>query len=168
VRRGVAILLAIATAACAQPDPVAGYRPAPPEERATVMGVIAEYYTLLNRAQVTGDTGALLARHPGLATGEQRQRGVNIETWMVERTRALNIREVRVDIESYEPLRVYVKDRAAAAFVHALFTWEYPQGSPTKGELAVRMDLVQTADRWVIERTDEWVLGETPPPTPRR
>jgi len=166
--RVVAIVLAIAAAACAQSDPVAGYRPASPEERATVVRVIGEYYDLLDRAQVTGDTGPLLARHPGLATGEQRQRGVNIETWTVERTRALNIRDVSVDIESYEPVRVYVKDAAAAAFVHALFTWEYPQGSPTKGELAVRMDLVRTGDRWVIERTDEWVLGETPPPTPRR
>ncbi len=166
--RLAAILLAFAVAACARPDPVAGYRPATPEERATVMGVIAEYYDLLDRAQVTGDTGALLARHPGLAVGQQRQPGINIETWTVERTRALNIREVRVDIESYEPVRVYVKDAAAAAFVHALFTWEYPQGSPTKGELAVRMDLVRAADRWLIDRTDEWMLGEKPPPTPRR
>jgi hypothetical protein len=166
--RVVAIALAMAAAACAPSDPVAGYRPASPEERATVVSVIGEYYDLLDRAQVTGDTGLLLARHPGLATGEQRQRGVNIETWTVERTRALNIRDVSVDIESYEPVRVYVKDAAAAVFVHALFTWEYQQGSPTRGELAVRMDLVRTADRWVIERTDEWVLGETPPPTPRR
>ena len=162
------MVLIIATAACAQADPVAGYRPASPEERATVVNVIEEYYDLLDRAEVTGDTGALLARHPGLATGQQRHPGVNIETWTVERTRALNIREVRVDIESYEPVRVYVKDAAAAAFVHALFTWEYPQGSPTKGELVVRMDLVRAADRWLIERTDEWMLGEKPPPTPRR
>jgi hypothetical protein len=166
--RVAALVFTIAAAACAQADPVAGYRPASLEERATVMGVIAEYYDLLDRAQVTGDTGALLARHPGLATGQQRQPGVNIETWTVERTRALSIREVRVDIESYEPVRVYVKDAAAAAFVHALFTWEYAQGSPTRGELAVRMDLVRSADRWVIERTDEWMLGEKAPPTPRR
>jgi hypothetical protein len=167
VRRGVAILLTIAAAACAQPDPLAGYRPASPEERAAVMRVIEEYYALVNRAEVTGDTSALLARHPGLAQGQQHERGINIETWMVARTRALNIREVRVDIESYEPVRVYVKDAAAAALVHALFTWEYQPGALTKGELSVRMDLVQTGDRWVIERTDEWVLGESPPPRPR-
>lgn len=165
--RTVALALGLAVIACGQSDPLPGYRPATPDERASVMRVIEEYYTLRNTAEVTGDTTALLARHPGLAQGQQRQPGINIETWMVERTRALNIREVRVDIESYEPVRVYLKDIAAAAFVHGLFTWEYPQGSPTKGELAVRLDLVRSADRWMIERTDEWMLGETPPPTPR-
>ncbi len=166
--RTLALVLALAITACGPADPLPGYRPATAEEHAAVMGVVEEYYSLLNSAQVTGDTSVLIARHPGLAQGQQRQRGINIETWMVERTRALKIREVRVDIESYEPIRVYVNDTAAAAFVHALFTWEYQQGSPTKGELAVRMDLVRVADRWVIERTDEWVLGETPPPKPRR
>ncbi|HEV8672298.1 MAG TPA: hypothetical protein VGS01_16345 [Candidatus Limnocylindria bacterium] len=165
--RSAAVLLAI-IAACGSSDPLPGYRPATGDERATVMGVVEEYYALLDRAQVTGDASALLARHPGLATGQQRERGINIETWMVERTRALAVREVRVDIESYEPVRVYVKDTAAAAFVHGLFTWEYQQGLPTRGELAVRMDLARSGDRWTIERTDEWTLGETPPPTPRR
>jgi hypothetical protein len=86
------------------------------------MRVIEEYYALVDRAEVTGDTSALLSRHPGLAKGQQRERGINIETWTAEQTHALNLREVRVDIESYEPVRVYVKDTAAAAFVHALFT----------------------------------------------
>jgi len=167
VRRTAAVLLALA-AACGQVDALPGYRPATPEERSAVMGVIEDYYALLNRAQVTGDASALLARHPGLATGQERRRGINIETWMVERTRALAVREVRVDIESYEPVRVYVKDFVAAAFVHGLFTWEYPQGGPTRGELAVRMDLSHSDDRWTIASTDEWVLGETPPPSPRR
>ncbi len=116
------ILLAMSTVACAQPDPLAGYRAASPEERATVMRVIEEYYALVDRAEVTGDTSALISRHPGLAKGQQRERGINIETWTAEQTHALNLREVRVDIESYEPVRVYVKDTAAAAFVHALFT----------------------------------------------
>lgn len=165
--RTFALALGLAIIVCGPTDPLPGYRPATADERATVMRVIDEYYALLNSAEVTGDTSALLARHPGLAQGQQRETGINIETWMVERTRALNIREVRVAIESYEPVHVYVKEGAAAGFVHGLFTWEYQQGSPTKGELAVRFDLVRTADRWVIERTDEWMLGERPPRTPR-
>ena len=166
--RAIAIVLAVALIACARPDPIAGYRTATPAERKTLMAVIEEYYDLLDRAAVTGDTGPLLARHPALAMGQQRQSGVNIETWTVERTRALNVREVKVDLESYEPVRAYIKDAAAAAFIHALYTWEYPQGSATKGELVVRMDLVRAADRWNIDRTDEWMLGERAPSTPVR
>jgi hypothetical protein len=169
MRRGAAIVLAVVATACAPSDPLPGYRPASAEDRASVIAVIDEYYALLSRAEVTGDTGALLARHPGLASGQQRQRGINIETWTVERTVALKLSEVKIDVASYEPVRVYMKDAAAAAYVHGIFTWEYAQGgSPTKGELAVRIDLIQTPGGWSIERTDEWVLGETPPPSPRR
>ncbi len=169
VRGLLAFALLSAGCARAEPDPLPGYRAATADEHAAVRRVIDEYYAVLNRAALTGDIAALFARHPGLAVGQQRERGINIESWMVERVRALSVREVKVDIESYEPVRVYLKDNAAAAFVHGLFTWEYPQGSPTKGELAVRMDLVRMADRWAssIERTDEWVLGERPPQTPR-
>ena len=169
MKRGAAIILALVAAACAPSDPLPGYRLASAEEGAAVIAVIDDYYALLSRAEVTGDASALLARHPSLASGQQRQRGINIETWMVERTGALKLREVRIDVASYEPVRIYIKDAAAAAYVHGLFTWEYAQGgSPTRGELAVRIDLIQTPSGWNIERTDEWVLGETPPPSPRR
>jgi hypothetical protein len=34
-------------------------------------------------------------------------------------------------------------------------------------EIFVRFDLRRDAGRWVIERTDEWVMGESAPRTPR-
>jgi len=73
-----------------------------------------------------------------------------------------------VAIESYEPFRAFVKEDKAVAYSHGLFTWTYANGSQTKGELRVRFDLARAGDRWSIEQTDEWVLGEgAPPPTPR-
>ncbi len=169
MRRTPAILaaLALGIAGCSA-DPLPGYRAASAGERDALLGVVREYYDVFDRAQVTGDITRLYALHPRLAAGEDRRKGINTESWMVERTHALGIREVRVDIESYEPFRAFVKDERAVAYSHGLFTWEYPQGTPTKGELRVRFDLVRADGRWSIERTDEWVLGEgTPEPTPR-
>ncbi len=166
--RRAALALALLILACAPADPLPGYRPATSDERATIMRVLEEYYSLLNRAAVTGDLTALYALHPKLARGEDRRKGINTEGFTVQRTRALNVREVQVEIESHERFRAYVKDPAAVAYSHGLFTWEYQQSTPTKGELFVRFDLVRTAGRWVVERTDEWVMGEgAPPPTPR-
>lgn len=160
--------VALLVLSCGTPDPLPGHRAAAPDERNALFGVVREYYDLLGRAAVTGDLAPLYARHPKLARGEDRPRGVNTEAFTVQRTRAINIREVRVDIESYEPFRAFVKDDRAVAYSHGVFTWEYPQGSPTKGELFVRFDLARAGGWWEIERTDEWVLGEgPPPPTPR-
>lgn len=169
MRAAPAILAAVAFAiAGCSADPLPGYRSASAAERDALLGVVRQYYDLFDRAQVTGDIAPLYALHPKLAQGEDRRRGINTEAWTVERTHALGIREVRVDIESYEPFRAFVKEDRAVAYSHGLFTWEYPQGTPTKGELVVRFDLSRAGGRWEIERTDEWVLGEgTPPPTPR-
>jgi len=163
----IAALLLAGTAlnACAA-DPLPGYGTASPDVRNTLIGVVRDYYDVLDRAQVTGDVGPLYARHPDLARGEDRRAGVNTESWLVERTRALNVREVTVELESYEPVKVYVKGDDAVVYVHGLFTWVYPNGSTTKGELPVRFDL-RKRDVWNIVRTDERVLGETPAPSAR-
>jgi len=163
-----AVLLAIAlvTAACGA-DPLAGFSPASPEDRGVLVTVLREYYDLLGRAQVTGDVGPLFARHPDLARGEDRREGVNTEASLVQHTRALGLREVSVDLESYEPVKAFVRSDLAVAYVHGLFTWAYQNGSITKGELSVRFDLARRGGIWTIVRTDERVLGETPAPTPR-
>jgi hypothetical protein len=85
----------------------------------------------------------------------------------VERVRTLSTREVLVDMETYEPVRAFVRADTAVVYVHGLFTWTYPNGSQSKGELPVRFDLDHQGGRWTIVRTDERVLGETPDPTPR-
>ncbi len=139
------------------------------DERANVLGTIDEYYNLLDAAVVTGDLGPLYARHPKLAQGAVPQRGINSEGFTVQlpSVRDHLVREAHVDIQSYEPVRVYVKGNAAVAYVHGWFTWNYATGAPTQGELRVRFDLSRAVDRWYVEQTDEVVLGETPPPTPR-
>jgi hypothetical protein len=165
-----AAVMAAALAGCAQarPDPLPGYQAASPDERAAVMGVISAYYAIRNRAAVTGDIGPLYSAHPSLAHGEDRQAGVNAEAFFVQRMRAQQVSRVSVDLEEREPVKVYVKETAAVAYVHGRETWDLPPGmGQTMGEIFVRIDLRQGASGWLIERTDEAELGERVSPTPR-
>jgi hypothetical protein len=151
-------------------DPLPGYRPATADERASVLRTVQEYYEIVDRALVSGEITPLYARHPKLAQGSVPSRGINSEgsTMQLPSVRNALIREAHVDIESYEPLRVYLKDDVAVAYERGLYTWSYAIGSPTQGELVVRFDLTRAGGVWSIEQTDEWVLGEgPPPPTPR-
>ena len=153
--------------ACA-PDPLPGYRPATADERASLLATVSEYYDILDRAMVTGDIAPLYLRHPKLQVGDERPHGVNTEGTTVLRARALAIRASSVAIESCEPLRAFLRSDAAVAYSHGLFTWTYANGSETQGELLVRFDLTRGGERWMIERPDEWVLGEGAlSPTPR-
>jgi hypothetical protein len=169
VLRSLAPLVAAVLVLACGADPLPGYRAATADERASVLAVIAEYFDLLDSAVVSGDIGPLRARHPLLAQGTDAQRGINSEavTLQLPSVRDHLIREARVDPQAYEPVRVYLQGDRAVAYVHGWYTWDRVTGAPTQGELRVRFDLSRAADRWTIERTDEVVLGETPPPTPR-
>ena len=166
----VAAVVAVALTGCVQarPDPLPGYRPASPSEREAVLGVVTEYYALRNRAAVTGNIAPLYSAHPSLADGEDRQAGVNAEGFFVERMRAQQVSRVTVDLEEREPLKVYVKDTAAVAYVHGRETWDLAPGNgQTVSEIFVRIDLRQGTSGWLVERTDQFELGERFPPTPR-
>jgi hypothetical protein len=165
-QRCVPAVLVLVLIACSAPV-LPGYRHATPDERDALTRVVREYYEVFDRAQVTGDVAPLYAVHPALAHGEDRQRAINTEAWMVERVRALKVRDVHVDVESYEPMKAFVNGDAAVVYVHGLFTWTYPNGSQTKGELPVHIDLLRLDGRWTIQRTDQRVESETPEPTPR-
>lgn len=162
--------LLLLVVACA-PDPLPGYRAATSDERAGVLQTVSEYYDIVDRALVTGDMTPLYARHPKLAQGQVRERGINMEqsTAQLPSFRDHLISAVSVDIERYEPLRAFVRDDRAVAYIRGLFTWTHKNGTdPTKGELRMRFELTRVGDGWSIDQTDEWVLGEgTPPPTPR-
>ena len=82
-----------------------------------------------NRAAVTGDIAPLYRAHPGLAHGEDRRTAVNAEGFFVEQMRALQVTGVSVDLEEREPVKVYVKETEAVAFVHGLETWNLPPGA---------------------------------------
>jgi hypothetical protein len=166
----VTACLAVTLTGCAQsrPDPLPGYRPASPVERAAVVSVVSDYYAIRNRAAVTGDIAPLYHVHPGLAQGEDRQTGVNAEGFFVERMRAQQVSRVSVDLEEREPVKVYVKETEAVAYVHGRETWDLAPGAgQTIGEIIVRFDLRHATSGWLIERTDQLELGERTPPTPR-
>jgi hypothetical protein len=168
--RVLAAVLAIALTACVQerPDPLPGYRPASAEERVAVVRTVTDYYAIRNRAALTGDVTPLYGAHPKLAQGEDRQAGVNAEAFFVERMGALHVSRVTVDLEDREPVKVYVRDMAAVAYVHGKETWDLPPGTgQTIAEIFVRIDLRHGTSGWLIECTDEVTLGERIPPTPR-
>jgi len=165
-----AALLAGSLISCAQarPDPLPGYRPASPSERTAVVSAVLEYYAIRNRAAITGDVAPLYSAYPSLAHGEDRSAGVNTEAFFVQRMRAQPVSRVSVDLEDREPVKVFIKDTAAVAYVHGRETWDLPPGTgQTVSEIIVRIALHQGTSGWLVERTDQFELGERIPPTPR-
>lgn len=78
--------------------------------------------------------------------------------------RALGHRQLTVEPEASEPIRVWVEDAAAVAYVHG-HEW---LSSDSGGEFYTRIDLARGAGGWTIERTDEVMQAEWPPPrTPK-
>ena len=130
------------------------------------MRTIDDYYSRRVRAALSGDAATIFAAYPKLAEGEDRAAGVNTDAFFVERMRTLGVTDVRFEIEELEPVRVYVKDDRAAAFVHGKETWRYPRGDATIGEFYTRLDLFRDGGDWRLGRTDEVKLGERPPRTP--
>jgi hypothetical protein len=132
------------------------------------MRTLSDYFDARNHAAVTGDLAPLYSAHPSLAHGEDRRLGVNVEAFFVERMRALRVSRVSVELELSDPVKVYVNDATAVAYVHGQETWDLPPGSgQTMSEIVVRFDLHHATSDWLIERTDELVQGERVFPTPR-
>lgn len=157
-----AILL---VAACAPPNPLPGYGLASADEHAAVVRTLEDYYAMRGRAIATGDIAPLLSAHPKLASGEDRTKGINYERLFVfDLMRGLGHNELKVDIRGYEPIRVWVKDGTAAAFVHGLESYPNRDGRDTVMEFYTRFDLAGDRDRWTIERSDALMLGEGAPP----
>jgi hypothetical protein len=74
---------------------------------------------------------------------------------------------VNVELEAAEPIKVYVNEGRAVAYVHGRETWDLPQGTgQTVSDIYVRIELRRTTSFWLIERSDEVVPGERIPPTP--
>jgi hypothetical protein len=166
--RAVLALVIAATACVRASEPLPGYTPAPAKERASVVYTVEDYYAMRERAAVTGDATELFTAHPALAQHEDRRQGINTETFFVERARLAQNEILYMShiLDGYHPISVFVRDDSAVAFVHGLEVSRYTRGGPGAGEIFVRFDLRRLADRWVIERTDEQVMGERPSRTP--
>lgn len=130
-------------------------------------GAIADYYTVLGRAFVTGDIRSLHAAYPNLASGEDIRNGINLETLRLRSWREVEATSARHELEPYEPMRIFVNGDRAVAFVHGI-EWFEIRGGPSGGEFFTRIDLVSDAGRWIVERTDEQMMGEPPPRIPVR
>lgn len=171
------VALVIAATACVRaPDPLPGYVSAPAEDRASVVRTVEDYFAMRERAAVTGDPTEIFAAFPALAQNEDRRVGINTESFFVERVRMARTMPKEVAppeilfmshmLESYHPIGVFVRADSAVAFVHGLEVFQYKNAGSSGGEIFVRFDLRRLADRWLIERTDELVMGERPPRTP--
>lgn len=161
-------MLALAAGACARAvDPLPGYTRASGEERASLMRAIADYYTVRGRAFVLGDPAVLFAVYPKLAQGEDVRNGINLDAFHLVLWRNVEVTKADHLLESYEPVRIFVKGHLAVAFVHGNELMQI-RGGPSGGEFFTRIDLVQDAGRWVVERTDEQMMAEPPPRVPKR
>jgi hypothetical protein len=165
----IAVAACAAAIACAAAEPLPGFMPASAEERQALVRTIEDYYARRERASLAQDMRELFAAYPRLAEGEDRAVGINTDSFLVERMRISNMREISVEIERVEPVRVYVArgDETAVAFVHGVETWHYRDSYPGMGEFFTRIDLRRVGGKWTIERTDEQVMGEPRPRTPR-
>jgi hypothetical protein len=168
VIRRLALVAIVIVAACAKPDPYPGYVRASDDVRAAVVRVVEDYYATRTRAAAARDAAVLFSAYPEIATGEDRSRGINADGFLMERMSISDIVTLEVDLEDREPISVLVRGDDALALVHGKETWHYRHGGPGLGEFLTRLDLRRGATGWVLHRTDEWLLGETPPPTPRR
>jgi hypothetical protein len=167
VGRLVVIALLLPVAACAgSADPLPGYTPASGLERASVVRTIEDYYAMRERAAVTGDGTELFQAYPALRQGMDRRRGINREAFFVENAPPEIIYMSHV-LGWYAPIAVYVQADSAVAFAHSVEIFQYRSGGAGGGEVFVRFDLRRTLDRWLIERTDEQMMGEPPPRTPK-
>lgn len=167
---GLAMILVLS--ACARgvdqlPDPLPEYTRASADERAALVGAVADYYTVRQRAVKFGDAAVVFAAYPKLAQGESLREGINLDAFFIRQMRDGGVTKVTYELERYEPIRAYVKGRAAIVFVRGLESWHYPSG-PGSGGFFTRVDFVDDAGRWVVERTDEQMMSEPPPRLPNR
>jgi len=161
------VVLFVTVSACGRSeDPLPGFRRASSEERAALMRSVLDYYALRARAFISGEPGALFLAYPKLQQGQDLREGINLDGFWVPHMRELDVVDVTDDLEGYEAARFYVKQSAAVAFVHGWEIWNYPRGDHTGLEFFTRIDLASDAGGWIVERTDEQMMGERPPRTP--
>ena len=178
-RTPLTVLAAVGLIACATAvEPLPGYRAATTDERAAVVSALKKYFELRERVAVSGDVTELYGAYPDLTRNVDRRLGINNEGWFAERARLAREQPAEVspsliarmwhELEYYEAIRVYLQGSTAVAFVHGLEHYQYTRSPvPSAGEIFMRFDLRRDAERWQIERTDELMMGERPPATPR-
>ncbi|MGH2491400.1 MAG: hypothetical protein ACRDF9_07815 [Candidatus Limnocylindria bacterium] len=164
----ILVLSGCARAVDQLPDPLPGYARASADERAALVRAVADYYTVRQRAVKFGDAAVVFAAYPKLAEGESLREGINLDAHFIRQMRDGGVTKVTYELERYKPMRAYVKGGAAIVFVQGVEYWHYPYGGPGAGGFFTRIDLVDDAGRWVVERIDEQMMSEPPPRVPSR
>jgi hypothetical protein len=166
MRRSVAtILIALLLASCAASNP---YHAAVESQRADVVAAVREYYGLRNRLTDGLEINEFWQRYPELSYDHDLMRGINLEImlWRWSHDDQLVRLNYRTDLESYEPMRVFVRASEALAYVHGVETWDFRVGPPTMGEFRTMLGLRLTDGKWTVVHTDEQKMGEPAPTDP--
>jgi hypothetical protein len=145
---------------CARPDPYPGYVRASEEVRGAIVHVVEHYYTTRSRAAAARDATELFSVYPAIAKDEDRSKGINGDAFLMERMRTSDFVSIDADLEARDPMLVLVRGDDALVLVHGVETWHYRHGVPGSGEFFTRLDLRRGPTGWVLQRTDEQLLGE--------
>jgi len=160
------VLVVLAVASCATSS---RYRAAVEPERGAVVAAVRDYYTLRNRLTAGLDINDFWQTYPELSYDHDLVRGTNLEvmTWKGSHDPQLVRLDYRADLESYEPLRVFVRGNEALAYVHGLEAWDHPTGGlSTRGEFRTVLSLRLADGKWTVVRSDEQEMGEPVPADP--
>lgn len=159
------MLVTLALASCAVPN---GYRVATDQQRADVVATVREYYALRNQLTAGLAIEDFWRTHPELSYEHDLPSGVNLEVmlWKWSHDPQLVRLNYRTDIESYQPIRVFVRANEALAMVHGVEAWDHRAGGPTSGEFRTVLSLKRGDGGWTVVRTDEQTMGERAPTDP--
>ena len=163
----VAILVTVTLASCADQN---AYHVAVEQQRTDVVAAVRDYYALRDQLTAGLEINDFWQTYPELSYDHDLARGINLEVmlWKWSHDPQLVRLNYRTDLESYRPIRVFIRANEALATVHGLETWEprYVGSVPTSGEFRTVLNLRLTDGRWTVVRTDEQTMGEPAPTDP--
>lgn len=161
----VLILVTVTLASCAEQN---AYRVAIEQQRAEVVAAVRDYYALRNQLTAGLAIEDFWRTYPDLGYEHDLRSGINLEVmlWTGSHDPQLVRLNYRTDIESYQPVRVFVRPDDALAYVHGLEIWDHRTGPSTSGEFRTVLSLKLRDGHWTVVRADEQVLGERPPTDP--
>lgn len=160
--RLLAVLVALALAACANPMHQAaepsGERLLPRDPLSTAVN---KYFHYRKLAIIARDPELILSQYPDLRTGTDVSKGINREGSTMVPTGGSALLDIMYDLDRYEPLRVRHVGDEAIVRVHGLERYveaDYSDG--TAGEFTIDLYMKRVGAEWIVVKTDELTLGE--------
>ena len=135
-----------------------------PDVWAMLMKPVREYFFYRKKAVVEGNIQVLWDRYPDLKQGPVLPKGINAEASLVENMKGLKPFDGNVSPESYERIKVFLKDKQAEILVHGteLFLFkEQSQFQDSGGEFKILLFVCsQDNQQWTVYKTDEVTQAE--------